>query len=135
MFAENISRLHFEKHLESLFFLDKSRNFNIIASLIVTGIGLFGNLMIVSVFGSSKSRRNSNHVFLLVMAINDTFYLIIHGFENSLRSYIYMKRDELASTFHYINIIDRYEFVCVSTNYLRNVLRFSSAYMVLFFEI
>lgn len=121
---------------ESDDFLTESRKINIFASSIAILIGLVGNLLTIFVFGQKKARINSSHVYLLVLAINDSFFLVIHFFEDTIRTYLDIYKDQAPSCLlSLLNITDHHEATCKMINYLRNFLRFSSAYIVVAFTI
>lgn len=104
-----------------ILFLNKIKT---IAFLIVFLIGLIGNSLTIFVFGQKRFRININNVYLLCLSLNDSFYLIIHFFEDTI---INMNR-----TF---SIINENEFFCKLTQYFRYVLRFTSAFIIVAFTI
>lgn len=128
-----------DQFLKSYGALEQSRKINIFTTIFFIAIGLIGNSLILVVFGRRRFRKNSSNVFLLCLAFNDSLFLLLHFFENTLRSfkYIYVIGNSNASYLTYLvtflNITDRYEFTCRSINYLRHVLRFISAYIIVAF--
>ena len=67
-------------------FLDNSGKFNILFTTLFIFIGLIGNFLTIYNFFHKKNRINSSNIFLLCLALNDSWYLIIHFFENTLNS-------------------------------------------------
>jgi len=127
------------ERLMPLFVFEISRRINLFATIIIISVGLIGNGLIMIVFSQKRFRTNSNNVFLLTLSILDSFYLILHFFEDTVRSYkdIYLKKaiqvDPIGS-FDFVmlqlDIISSSELACRGINYLRYSLRFSSAYIV-----
>jgi hypothetical protein len=116
-------------------FLDLYRKINIYSSLFVTIIGLIGNSLITYIYASKKRRTNSSHVYLLCSAINDNLFLIVHLFEDTLKTYIDVYSIERDHFLEKINIVEMNNIQCQFINYLRNILRFVSAYIVVAFTI
>ena len=118
-----------------------SKKINIYATIFVTLIGLIGHSLIISVFGQKRFRTSSNSVFLLCLAINDSLFLIVHFFEDTLRTFIQVYINESNSNeifnkfIQSLNLTDTYDFTCRLINYLRFILRFSSSYILVVFTI
>jgi hypothetical protein len=80
-------------------------------------------------------------VYLFCLSINDTLFLLIHSFEDTLRTFndVYFQSTRNESSFslfiNSINIIDNYNYACIIGNYLRYTLRFISAYIYVAFTI
>ena len=74
--------------IESLQLLNASRKINVYATFCITLIGLIGNLITMFIFLQKKFRTNSSHVYLLCLSIIDTFFLINHFLEDTIRAYI-----------------------------------------------
>jgi hypothetical protein len=110
------------------------RKINIYSSLCIIVIGLIGNLLITYIYASKKRRTNLNHVYLLCAAINDNIFLIIHLFEDTLKTYLDVYSIEKGNFLHMFNLVDK-NIQCQLINYLRNILRFVSAYIVVAFTI
>jgi hypothetical protein len=100
-------------------FLDNSRKFNILFTTLFIFIGLFGNFLTIYNFFHKKSRINSSNIFLLCLALNDSWYLIIHFFENTLNSLkqIYSENTTLYKFIHMINLSDKFVFSCILFRY------------------
>jgi hypothetical protein len=120
---------------DSLKLLGLVRKINIYSSLFVTIIGLIGNSLITYIYASKKRRTNSSHVYLLCSAINDNLFLIVHLFEDTLKTYIDVYSIERDHFLEKINIVEMNNIQCQFINYLRNILRFVSAYIVVAFTI
>lgn len=133
--SENLTYEIFIHDFKSDDALEVSVRINIVATVIVVTIGLIGNSLTICVFGNRKFRKNSSHVYLLCLAINDSLFLIIHFFEDTVRTYRKMN-EEVESTFiDILNITNRYQHVCLLINYIRNILRFVSAYVIVAFTL
>jgi hypothetical protein len=109
------------------------RKINIYSSLFVIIIGLIGNSLITYIYLSKKRRTNSSHVYLLCSAINDNLFLIVHLFEDTLRTYLDVY--SMNNFLQMINLVDMNNVQCQLINYLRNILRFVSAYIVVAFTL
>lgn len=129
---------------KSNFVLEFSRKINIFATIIVLAIGFVGNSLVIIMFGQKKFRLNSSNVYLLCLALIDTFFLVIHIFEDTIRTIkdIYFSEhpekypdDRLTWFVDSINILDGHNWACRLINYLRYVLRFISAYIIVVFTI
>jgi hypothetical protein len=138
---ENSSFTANVKTYESSDLFELSKKINIYATIFVTLIGLIGHSLIISVFGQKRFRTSSNSVFLLCLAINDSLFLIVHFFEDTLRTFIQVYINESNSNEMFnkfiqsLNLTDTYDFTCRLINYLRFILRFSSSYILVVFTI
>ena len=137
---ESLSLSNEISYLESLVFLGESRKASIYIILLITLIGLVGNGLIMLVFGQKKFRVNSSNVYLFCLAINDSLYLLVHFSEDTLRAFkeTYYGENESATInkiIDFLSIVDKYELTCLSINYLRNVLRSISSYIIVLFTI
>ena len=110
-------------------FLELSDKINVIISILIVCIGLIGNSLSLLIYGQSKYRLNSSHVFIFILAIIDSLFLIVHFFEDTIRNY---KKYYLLNI-NYLNIIDTNKEICILTNYMRYVLRSISSYIILAF--
>lgn len=111
-----------------------SKRVNIFLTCIVVFIGLIGNFLTFFVLSQKKNRINSTHVYLLCLAVSDSLFLVIHFFEDTMRSYADFYMDENVSVlFRLLNIIDHFEISCRLINYLRYSIRFISTYIVVIF--
>jgi hypothetical protein len=121
---------------DSIVFLNRAKLINICLTIIVFTIGFIGNLLIIYVFTHRRYRLNSSNVYLLCLAICDTCFLVIHLFEDTIRTLEDIIYENLI--FHEkfkLNITDRYVTTCFMVNYLRYILRFISAYIIVTFTI
>ena len=125
-------------------FYTQTRKFNIYATAVIIIIGLFGNGLAVFVFAQKRFRLHSSSIYLLFLAISDGLFLLMHFFEDTLRTYIdvYFYEDHSLnheqfsqSWLSIINITDRFNFSCRVVNYFRYFLRFISAYIIIVFTI
>lgn len=136
----------------SLYFIETVRKINVSFTIIIFLIGLIGNSITIFVFSKKKFRTNSSNIYLFCLAIVDTLFLIVHVFEDTIRhfsndmsSYDSSYADDndfnfnitanFKSFFTTINITDQSNFICRFINYMRYVLRFVSAYIVVLFTI
>lgn len=127
--------------LKSSDILDMSRRVNIGAILAVALIGLIGHSLIILVFGQKRFRTNTSNVFLLCLAINDSLFLVIHVFEDTIRTYRDVFINE-TNSHYFINLLvmeldltDKHELACILVNYFRYVLRFVSSYIQVAFTL
>jgi len=120
--------------------LEKSRKINLLVSIVFLIIGLIGHLLTIFVFIQKRFRKNSCDVYILCLAINDLLFLIIHFFEDTIRTFkdiVFAVNNNLndLKLLHSLNLIDNSILSCLSMNYLRYVLRFISAYIIVAFTI
>jgi hypothetical protein len=120
--------------LNSYLFLEQSRKINLILTTIVILFGLVGNSLIIFIFGQKRFRKNSFNIYLLCLAINDNLFLIVQFFEDTLKNYTHIYTDN-TNFLHSLNLIDRFQLACSLIEYLRYVLRFISAYIIVSFTI
>ena len=73
--------------LLSNYFLEQTRKINIFSIMIILFIGLIGNFLTIFVFSQNRFRTNSSNVYLLCLAIVDAAFLILHLFEDTVRTY------------------------------------------------
>lgn len=128
-----------ELYLKSIHFLQVSRKANLFLTLILIVFGLIGHMLTIFVFIQKRFRKNSSNVYFLCLAVNDSVYLVIHFFKDSIRNYqsIYLTDDtnSTSSFINFINLIDQFDFACKLMNYMRNVLRLISAYIIVAFTV
>jgi hypothetical protein len=142
MFHRNDTIKQSELVTESELFLEVTEKINVFANILAIIIGIFGNLLTIFVYSYKKFRVNSSNVYLLCLAINNCLFLIVHFFDDVIRTYkqIFLNDENKIDQAFYdfiisINIIDRFSLACRLGNYFRYVLRFISAYIVLSFTI
>ena len=84
----NNSNKYSDEKLKSDLFFKTTQKVGLYASIIVIILGLIGNSIVIRVFARKRARINSSNVFMLSLALNNTIFLIIHLFEDSIRTYI-----------------------------------------------
>jgi len=109
--------------------LENIRKVNIFAISLIVFMGLVGHLLTICVYSQKKFRQNSNTVYLLVLAINDSLFLIVHFFEDTARTI----KDVYSTEF--LSLVDSCHWACYLFSYLRNVIRFNSAYIIVAFTL
>lgn len=125
-----------------------SRKVNIFTLLSVITLGLIGHYLTILVYSKKKFRTNSGHIYLLCLAVFDSLFLIIHFFEDTIRTIqnVYLEESTLIAKnqtnrillkkfMNVINLTDKFEFPCILVNYLRYSIRFASAYIIVIFTI
>ncbi|CAF1039358.1 unnamed protein product [Brachionus calyciflorus] len=130
---------------------------NVLFSFLIACVGFVGNGLGVFVFAQKRFRLHSSSIYLFCLCLSDIFFLFMHLFEETLKTYINVflygqanyidkeclqfKHSSLNDTtvtqrlLMIINITDRYNFPCRFVNYLRYFLRFLSAYIIVAFTI
>ena len=101
------------------------------SNLFVILSGLIGNLSTFLVFIQSRFRRNSTNIFLLVLAINDFFYLIFYFIDDSIITIQYTYEIKMNFISDTLNDLKLYHLI----KYVRYVLRNISSYTVVIFTI
>lgn len=129
--------------------LEFTRKINVYTTLIVIVAGLLGHSFTLALFVRKRYRVNSCHIYLLFLAVIDGSFLILHFFEDSLRTLIdiYSSDDHsnktsssyslyrLLNYLKILNITDNHDISCRLINYLRYILRFISAYIIVAFTV
>lgn len=143
-------KLTFEQEEAPIEILNLFRPINIFATLILSVFGLFGHFITILIYSKTKYRTNSSHVYLLSLAIIDGLFLIVHLLEDTLRTWqdtfvheteqdiidlSYLKQKISVMIISFVNITDRYNIACRLVNFLRYVLRFISAYIIVAFTL
>lgn len=116
---------------EDLLYL--SKKWNAFLTIIIVIFGLIGHSITINIYRHTRNRKNSSTVYLLCLAIADSIFLIIHFFEDTVRTYQSIYSD--LSFISMINITDKYTIACRLINYIRYVLRFVSAYIIVAFTL
>ena len=120
-------------------FLEISMILNIFFTIVFIFIGLCGNFITLLVYSQSKNRVNSSNIFISCLAIFESAFLILHFFEDTIRTIRNTKRllQEKISIdldnydlIEKLNIIDNNYLMCSISNYLRYTIRFIQAYTV-----
>lgn len=134
-YSNNTLNEYEEMFKKSKNFMETSRKINLIGSVAVVLIGFLGNLLIFIVFFQKKHRSNSSHVYLFCSSINDNLFLVIHVLEDILKTFRDVYSLEENHLVNWFNVTDKNDVTCRLINYLRNVLRFISVYIVVIFTI
>lgn len=124
---------HYEQRSNPDDFLTTTKKINAYSSIIIIMFGLIGHFITISVYSHKKNRATSSDVYLYCLAISDALFLIVHFFEDTIRTFlnVYGATTLMAN----INITDKYNLSCRLINYIRYVLRFVSAYIIIAFTI
>jgi hypothetical protein len=102
---------------------------SIYGPLILTTLGIVGNILSILIFLSPRYRRQSSHFYLLCLALSDLCFLIINLLEDTFRNHnqLYQSR---------INFVDRSSStICIFIQYARNVTRLVSSWIIVSFTI
>ena len=94
-------------HDVSLDILVRSKKISIYGSIFLIILGLIGHSLTIFVFIQKRFRQNSSNVFLLCLAITDALYLIVHFFEDTIKT----ARDVYSENYPFIlllNIIGKF---------------------------
>lgn len=121
------------ENFDNLFYY--TRQININSTILITLIGLIGHSLTLFVYIQPKFRINSSNIFMICLALNDSIYLIVHLFEDTIRTIIDLHPDDVSEFILFLNFVDRHNLACYCINYLRNVLRFISAYIIVAFTL
>ena len=122
--------------------LESTVKINIFTSVCIILLGLIGHSLTIFLYSQKRFRLNSSNIYLLCLAITDGSFLIIHFFEDTIRTYIniydnstYYEQDLNSLMANSLNITDNFEITCRLINYARYVLRFISAYIIVAFTL
>jgi hypothetical protein len=107
--------------LNSVRNIESCEDISLLFTVIITLIGLIGHFLTIFVFIQKRFRKNSSHIYMLCLAINNFVYLIIR-----LSNY---------NTNNSFSLSDKHNLVCKSFTYLKYVLRFTSAYIIVAFTL
>jgi hypothetical protein len=110
-----------------------AKKFSIITTLIIVQIGLVGNTLTIFVYSNKNHLKNSSHVYMLYLSFIDSLFLIVHIFEDIIRSSIsIISKDyvKFLRILDFFNITDKNDTTCNLVMYSRNVARFISAYII-----
>ena len=130
---KNLTSNFLNDYNQSLETLKQYRKINLFTTILFTIMGLIGHFLTIFVFAQKRFRKNSSNVYLLCLALTDALYLIIHFFEDTIRTLIHLNEDN--NFIQLFNLIDKNNTTCRSINYFRYVLRFISAYIIVIFSI
>ena len=118
---------------ESEKFLTEAKKINTIITICIIIIGLIGNCLTVIIYGQKKNRKNSSNIFLLCLAINDTLFLVVHFYEDTIRNLKsnFEFQQEIIEFINKIDIIVQNDLTCKFVNYLRYSFRMISVYLII----
>ena len=116
-------------------FLEISMILNIFFTIVFIFIGLCGNFITLLVYSQSKNRVNSSNIFISCLAIFESTFLILHFFEDTIRTIrntkrLFQNNIDIYDLIEKLNIIDNNYLMCSISNYLRYTIRFIQAYTV-----
>lgn len=130
---------------KSAYILEQTRKINVFTTLFIIFLGLVGHSLTIFLFAQKKFRVNSSHVYMLSLAAFDGSFLILHLFEDTIRTFIDIyDANKLNSTHNsqiftnilkLVNLTDNYEVTCQLINFLRYVFRSVSAYIIVAFTL
>ncbi|CAF0758409.1 unnamed protein product [Adineta steineri] len=102
---------------------------SIYGPLVLTTLGIIGNILSILIFLSPRYRRQSSHFYLLSLALSDLCFLLIYLIEDTFRNHNQLYQSRL-------NILDHSStMVCIFFQYARNITRFLSSWIIVSFTI
>ena len=118
---------------ESEKFLTEAKKINTFITICIIIIGLIGQCLTVIIYGQKKNRKNSSNIFLLCLAINDTLFLVVHFYEDTIRNLKsnFEFQQEIIEFINKIDIIVQNDLTCKFVNYLRYSFRMISSYLII----
>jgi hypothetical protein len=118
---------------ESEKFLTDAKKINTFITICIIIIGLIGNCLTVIIYGQKKNRKNSSNIYLLCLAINDTLFLFVHFYEDTVRNLKsnFDFKPEIIQFINKIDIIVQNDLTCKFVNYLRYSFRMISVYLII----
>ena len=141
-------------------FIEETRKLSVLISIFIIAVGLLGNSFGCIILMQKKSRSKPVNIYLLCLFTSDSFYLITHFFEDTLKAHIehYIHKTDYVheacfeldnftniyedgvnyydeSLASLINIMDRFDFFCKAINFARYFVRFICAYIIVAFTI
>jgi len=123
-----------EEREESEEFLTEAKKINTFITICIIIIGLIGNCLTVIIYGQKKNRKNSSYIYLLCLAINDTLFLVVHFYEDTIRnlkSNNFNFKQEIIEFINKFDIIVQNDLTCKFVNYLRYSFRMISSYLII----
>lgn len=99
-------------------------------SMLFIGIGLIGNSLNIAVFSSKAMRKSSSNVYLLVLAVSDSLYLVSVFFTKILTTLRCMYFNDSQ-----IDIVNRSEFMCKFLQYVLDFFSDFSTCLILAFTV
>lgn len=107
--------------IDSVDLLNIFKKTNLIFTIIITIIGLIGHFLTILIFGQKRFRKNSIHVYIYCLAINNTIYLLIHFSDFIIKNNV--------------NLINTNNLICKLFSFLKYHLRFISTYIIISFNL
>ncbi|CAF1125401.1 unnamed protein product [Didymodactylos carnosus] len=118
-----------QSDLVSVNFIRLSQQILIYLTFFLTGFGIISNILAILIFYSPNFRKQSSHLYLLALAISDLCFLIINLFEDAFRNHNYLYNSN-------VDFLDRSTtFICILVQYIRNISRLTSSWIVVLFTI
>ena len=106
--------------------IEMLKKINIFSTIVIVILGLIGHFITVNVYARKHNRTNAITVYLLCLAVNDSLFLIVHFFEDTLRSLnnfsLYSKSEQTDLYTKIISVLrfaDKFNPPCQIINYLR----------------
>jgi len=106
--------------------IEMLKKINIFSTIVIVIIGLIGHFITVNVYARKHNRTNAITVYLLCLAVNDSLFLIVHFFEDTLRTLnnfsLYSKSEQTDLYTKIISVLrfaDKFNPPCQIINYLR----------------
>ena len=106
--------------------IEMLKKINIFSTIVIVILGLIGHFITVNVYARKHNRTNAITVYLLCLAVNDSLFLIVHFFEDTLRTLnnfsLYTKSEQTDLYTKIISVLrfaDKFNPPCQIINYLR----------------
>ena len=122
-YSQNIYQSESEKNEE---FIDLLKKINAYSTILIVLLGLVGHFITINVYTRKRNRTNAITVYLLCLAVNDSLFLIVHFFEDTLRtlnnftlSDASKSPDISSKIISALKIADKFNLTCQIINYLR----------------
>ena len=77
-----------DSQISSSYFVEQTRRINIYLTLFIIVAGLAGNCLACLVYLQKKIRSKTTSIYLLALTTSDSLYLLVHFFEDTLKTYI-----------------------------------------------
>lgn len=123
-------------YVNSFELLEISKKINFFFCFILIIFGLAGNSLTIFVFAQKRFRRNSTNVFLLCLACNDIFYLMLHFVEDTMKmNKLFFPKLQIEFFALTVNLVNNNSIACKIMNYIRYVSRFFSAFTIVSFTV
>ena len=86
--VSSLSTKYCQNLVSSIRFSESIRAINIFVTIAIIFIGIIGNSLGVFVFIQKRFRNHSSSIYLLILCLSDALFLLMHFFEDTLRTYI-----------------------------------------------